>query len=377
MAAAVTGNFSITKRRMVDMKFCIREEQALGAIISMFENSGFRKFKSGCFEEYSLYRDNESFLVGKNVIAFTDATGRLMAIRPDVTLSLIRRAEIKKGNTEKFFYNEMVYRRAAGGKDFSEIAQIGAEVIGLIDNVCEAELAILMCRTLGIISESFVLDVSDVSYTEGLLNTFGDDKQEVMDYLRRKDVHDFLKLADDRHYPDSHVKAFITAANLNGSNPEAIGKAEECCLNKEMVNGAAELKKLVFRLEHCGFGDKINVNFSMANDSDYYSGLVFNGYIEGVPHCVLTGGRYDNLLHKFGKEGGAIGFAVSLGELERFFPDADNDTDELIIYDQASEDKALSLLNKNTDRSIRLCRKGQEKYFNASRICDLTQGGEV
>lgn len=358
------------------MKFNLREEDATNKITLLFENRGFERFKSGCFEEYSLYRDNESFLVGKNVITFTDLTGRLMAIRPDVTLSLIRRTEIDTSRTNKFFYNERVYRRAAGGKEFKEIAQTGAEVVGCIDSLCEVELVLLMCDTLGVISDKYILDVSHVGYTEGLLSEFGDMREEVKDYLSRKDVHDFLKLAERARYDKRLRDAFITAAELDGNPTEALKRAEKTVLNARMKSALEELELLVERLKMLGLDGKININFSMANDADYYSGLVFNGYIEGVPHCVLTGGRYDNLLHKFKKEGGAIGFAVYLGEIERYFNSDKSEVDYLIIYDDESQDKALCLAQEylSSGKSVRLNRSSQSADCYAANTIDLTRG---
>lgn len=358
------------------MKFNLKEEDALNKITSLFERRGFRRFRSGCFEEYSLYRDNESFLVGKNVITFTDLTGRLMAIRPDVTLSLIRRTEIHGARTCKYFYNESVYRRATGGKDFREISQTGAEVVGRIDGLCEVELVSLMCETLGIISPDYILDISHVGYTEGLLSEFGDGREEVKDYLSRKDVHDFIKLAQNQGYGKELVNAFISAAELDGNAVEAIEKAKKTALNLKMKSALDELEVLVSRLSVAGLDGRININFSMANDADYYSGLVFNGYIDGVPHCVLTGGRYDNLLHKFGKEGGAIGFAVYLGEIERYFASEDVTVDCLIVYDDDSEDKALKLARDcfAKGKSVRLDRNADLTGCTATEIFDLTEG---
>ena len=359
------------------MKFRIREEQAVAGITALFESYGYKNFKSGCFEEYSLYRENEKVLVGKNVITFTDLTGRLMAIRPDVTLSLIRRTDIAVGATEKYFYNERVYRRAAGGRDFREILQTGAEVVGVIDSLCEAELAELICKSLQIISPSYAVDISHVGFTEGLLSEFGSDGEEVKNYLRRKDVHDFLKLAENKKFKIEAIDAFIAAVNSDGDAEKTLELARRNILNKSMENAVDELEKLVRRLTCAGFGDKISINFSMANDADYYSGLVFGGYIDGVPQCVLSGGRYDNLLHKFGKEGGAIGFAVYLGELERYFAASDCIVDRLIIYDDGSEDEALKCaeIAQRGGKSVRLCRSGQQSALRAVEITDLSSGG--
>ena len=112
------------------MKFFKREENITNQLILLYENRGYTRYKPSCFEEYSLYQENKDFLIGKNVITFSSLGGKLMAMRPDVTLSLIRHTDTPSGTAEKYFYNEKVYRQAAGSGDFKEISQIGVEIIG-------------------------------------------------------------------------------------------------------------------------------------------------------------------------------------------------------------------------------------------------------
>ena len=128
---------------------------------------------------------------------------------------------------------------------------------------------------------------------------------------------------------------------IGGDAASAILKVKQCVLNQEMAAAADELEQLIFSLSETGYKDNIAVNFSIANNADYYNGLIFNGYIDGVPKRVLSGGRYDKLLQKLGKTGGAIGFALYLGELESFFKPVGNAVDVLILYDDDSMLEAL------------------------------------
>ena len=90
----------------------------------------------------------------------------------------------------------------------------------------------------------------------------------------------------------------------------------------------------------------------MVNDRNYYDGVIFKGFINGIPDSVLSGGQYDKLLSKMGKKCGAIGFAVYLDRLERFgVEELDYDTDVLLVYDKDVDCKSVidtvKLLNES------------------------------
>ncbi|MDE6373722.1 MAG: ATP phosphoribosyltransferase regulatory subunit, partial [Clostridia bacterium] len=325
------------------MKFEKLEEGIVSELSSLYRQYGYKRYKPSSFEEFSLYQENKDFLISKNVITFSDLSGKLMAMRPDITLSLVKHRDVVKGDTEKYFYCEKVYRQAAGSRNYKEISQTGVEVIGAIDGAVVAELTILICKTLSSISSDFILDVSHMGFIQGFLNEFGSNSFEVAKLLKSKNLHDFSALAKKRGFSESRIAAFKIAVT-EGSKPEqALKEAEQAVLNQEMQHAVEELRNLFVILDKFGYGDKININFSAVNNADYYNGIIFNGYIKGVPHCVLTGGRYDKLLQKMGKAGGAIGFALYLGEIERYLSKESEIVDYLIIYNGKTQFKALEL----------------------------------
>ena len=61
----------------------------------------------------------------------------------------------------------------------------------------------------------------------------------------------------------------------------------------------------------------MQLDFSLVSNLNYYNGILFRGFVEGIPDSVLSGGQYDKLMRKMGKESRAIGFAVYLEELAR------------------------------------------------------------
>lgn len=113
----------------------------------LFETYGYRRFKMSKFEEYDLYAENRDFLTSSQVITFNDLDGKLLALKPDITLSII------KGTAEprKVYYNEMVYR--VRDRHYREIPQAGVECIGTIDPYLESEVIALAAKALEAVDE--------------------------------------------------------------------------------------------------------------------------------------------------------------------------------------------------------------------------------
>ena len=106
------------------------EEQLNG----LYEQYGYRKFRMSKFEDYDLYAQNKDFLKSGHIITFTDVDGELKALKPDITLSIMKN---NNGSSEKVYYNENVYRDMGG--TFKEILQVGVESVGQLDPYAEAE----------------------------------------------------------------------------------------------------------------------------------------------------------------------------------------------------------------------------------------------
>ncbi len=118
------------------MEFCLDslqpKERASFALRALYEAAGCRKYHMGRFEEYGLYQENRSFLSSEQVITFTDLDGRLLALKPDVTLSIAKTAQPSPGETLRYYYHENVYRPSAESHTFQEISQMGLEMLDAV-----------------------------------------------------------------------------------------------------------------------------------------------------------------------------------------------------------------------------------------------------
>lgn len=278
----------------------------------LYTENGYERFKMNKFEEYELYMRNKDFLLGDGVITFNEG-GRLMALKPDVTLSIMKNFKAE-ADLCRICYNENVYRTVGGA--LSEIMQCGLECMGEVDAAAEYEVVRLAAESLSRIDGDYVLALSHMGYVDALLahyNIVPADRERLLGYLRSKNLHDMERFLADRPEAYRALRALLTLPAAPEAAAEAMVALSQ---DDEMREAAAELGELIRRLDEDGCGKRICVDFSVVNSMKYYSGVVMNGYVKGIPERVLSGGRYDKLMSRMGKEAGAIGFALYLNVLD-------------------------------------------------------------
>ena len=333
-------------------KVLTKEERSSLALRALYEKYGYQPYKMSKFEEYDLYVANKEFLVGDGVITFNDTDGKLLALKPDVTLSIIRNSADKAGK-RKVYYDENVYRISAKTKQFKEIRQVGLESIGDIGLYDEYEALMLAAGSLAEISENFILDVSHLGVLSAVLNGVCVDKTfqpAAMGYLAEKNVHETENLCQQFGVDESGKQTLITLFTAYGNMDEVLDKIAPICKGKAKA-AYKNLQALCKLLSASKYADKIRLDFSVVNDMNYYSDVVFKGFIDGVAEGVLSGGRYDKMMSRLGKDKGAIGFAVYLDLLEGLDEEKSaTDVDVVVLYDEKT---AVSQLVKTVEKLVK------------------------
>ena len=302
----------------LDLSYLQPKERASFALRALYEAAGCRKYHMGRFEEYGLYQENRSFLSSEQVITFTDLDGRLLALKPDVTLSIAKTAQPAPGETLKYYYHENVYRPSAESHTFQEISQMGLEMLGAVGEQQVRQTVGLAASSLAQLGRAWVLEVSHMGYLFGLLdalNVPAAARPVLLGKLREKNAHELRAAARAAGVDQAGADALAGLLDLCGSYEETLTRAETACRNDRMRAAAAELRALSETLE--ASGGAVRLDLSLAGEMEYYNGLVFQGYLQGLPRPLLKGGRYDLLMQKFTPGAGAIGFAVYLDELDR------------------------------------------------------------
>lgn len=332
---------------MLDESILKREEQAVFALRSLYSSYGYQPYKMSKFEEYDLYARNKDFLVSDSVITFTDTNGKLMALKPDVTLSIIKNYKDEPGCTQRVYYNENVYRVSDETHEYKEILQTGLECMGEIDfyNLCE--VIRLAAESLRSLSGDYVLEISHMGILAGLLKQADADQEfsgKVSALIADKNAHEIPRLCEEYEVPADLCDKLVKFVGIYGRRDVVLSELEPFCEGEDMTAAFEELQALSAELDTWKDGDKIRFDFSLVNDMRYYDGLVFQGYVAGIPDVILSGGQYDRLMKRMGRKSGAIGFALYLDLLEAFQSTGRSyDVDVILLYDEEAD---LTLLKE-------------------------------
>ncbi len=355
-------------------------EQVLSHLRELYQRHGYLPYKMSKFEEYDLYVRNKSFLVSEQVLTFTDLDGKLMALKPDVTLSILKNSSQERG-LQKVYYNENVYRPASGAQNFREIMQAGLECIGQLDAFSVGEVVMLAARSLELIRGDYLLDLSHLGIVSGLLSPMGLDRDEEQSLLRamgEKNTPALQALGQALHLPQPLTERLCRLALLYGTPDQVLPELEDVSAGEPNVRQALEeLADLCALLGQYGLGENLRLDFSIVNDMNYYSGIIFRGYLPGLASGVLAGGRYDNLLKKMGRQGGAIGFAVYLDQFQRLFAqERGYDADVLLLYDGTCPPASVAAAANAALASGKTVRVDREipDHFRCRELRDLRKG---
>lgn len=321
------------------------DERAALALRALYRDHGYTQYKMNKFEEYDLYVRNKDFLISDNVITFTDTSGKLLALKPDVTLSIVKNSN-RGGGVEKVYYQENVYRVSGRTHAFREIMQVGLECIGDIDDYCLLEVLTLAAKSLTAISRDAVLDVSHLGIVSAVLDGLGISdpvRGELLGRIGEKNLHELTAIATANNVTSEGLAALKALVTSYGKPCEVLSVLVPLIKDFVPEKMLTSFSALLTALEKSPAGDIVRLDFSVVGDIGYYNGLVFKGFVAGVPEGLLSGGEYNGLMRKMGKSQNAIGFAVYLDALERLLDNGgEYDVDTVVIYDSAAD---LSLLS--------------------------------
>ena len=192
------------------------------------------------------------------------------------------------------------------------------KLLGLQDK--ESDLEILMCA-LEVMEtmkqSSYTLEIGNVNFFHSACDELQLDKEEVeilADLIDRKSMIELKDYLSKLKLDEDKQQFFLQLPWLCG-DIKVLDDALTYCFNDQLKDIVYQLKQLMSDLTALGYGKHITFDLGKVPHLNYYSGLLFEGFVEGIGTSVLSGGRYDHLLEKFGKPMPAIGFSVKLDYL--------------------------------------------------------------
>ena len=219
-------------------------ERAIYTLRALYKDYGYSHFKVSKFEEYDLYAHNKSFLVSNNILSFTDTNGKLLALKPDVTLSIIKNISDGDECAHKLCYNETVYRTSADSDGFKEIMQTGLECIGDIDTYLECEVVMLAAKSLGTISGHYILDISHMGLFEGFFAEYGFDaalQKDLIKLVEAKNIYAIRALLESEGVDKECIEALCFMTSLYSPIDDALASIKKYVRGEEMARAYADL----------------------------------------------------------------------------------------------------------------------------------------
>ncbi len=335
-----------------------RDDGLVMGLRRLYESFGYKKFKMKKFEKYDLYLQNKSFLRNANIITVTDPAGHLLALKPDITLSIVK--NIKAASLPvKVYYNENIYVADNSAGEIKEMTQMGLEYIGDLDIRALGEIILLAAESLQRADDNYRIAVSHmgiISDVMSLADLNESAEAEIYELIAQKNLHGIKDVCNSLGICESVIDKICGLVTVSGEFTRTIDKLAQIVPNASDNANLKELMQLSDIIVKEGLADKFILDFSVMNDVNYYNGLLFQGYINGVPKSVLSGGRYDNLVKRFGCNASAAGFAVSIDILREFqYRESDYDYDVLLLY------------SANCDPADVL--SAQRKFFDEGKCC--------
>lgn len=326
-------------------------QKKLSTVLHLY---GYHDIQTPTFEYYDVFREEIGSTSTQELYKFFDREGNILALRPDITPS-VARAVATLFETENFPIrlcyagNTFINYKSYLGR-MKENTQLGAELIGLDSIEADAEMIAMVVDGLKKVGlNEFQISIGHVDFIQELMNAAElqeKESQEIRTLITNRNYFGIEELLDGRNVKKSVKDAFALLPELSGG-PEILEKALEAAPDLNARHAITRLQQIYRLLCLYGAADHVSFDLSMIGSYGYYTGVIFRAYTYGTGDAVVRGGRYDNLLEKFGKKTPSIGFAVIIDELmsalSRQHISVETVQQNLIVYTEATEEKAIAL----------------------------------
>ncbi len=350
---------------------CAHKRTLEASARALFRRWGYDEVETPCVEYPEVFRGVIGDFEQEKLFQFTDSTGRLLALRPDLTMPLARLAATRLADRPvvRMFYVgnafQFAARDTAGAREFT---QIGVELMGQSGPLADAEvlaLAIESLKAAGL--TDFLLDIGQVEFFKGLMEEAGltaAQAEEARAHVEDKNLLALELLMQKARVPGELRNRIMDLPSLYGG-PEVLDEAERYTLNPRSRAAVASLRRTLEALSQYGLEDYVSLDLGMVQSIHYYSGVIFRGISRYLGYPLLTGGRYDGLVGEFGRDLPATGFAFSvkpvLVALERQGSLADCRTvDTVVALDEEDLSAALQAVAQMRAQGLAV-----EQYYGA------------
>lgn len=366
-----------TPEGLKDMLYeeCAAKAEIERIITDLFTMRGYSRAITPTVEYYDLFDDDMLGIPQEQMYKLTSVSGRIMALRPDMTIPIARLVSTRLKDVPapiRLYYTENIFKVNMNGSGHeNEITQSGIELIGAKGLAADLEvldMAVKVFEKCGI--SDYAIELGHAGFFGSLVRGLGVDDEKKEEIRRSIESKNYAELSlilsgiDDS--PSAKVLKLLPS--LYGG-AEILDEAEKLCAgNGEAMEYLDYLRELYSKLSEISPDANINLDLGMVHRNNYYTGVVFRGYINGYGNTVISGGRYDGLMEKFGRPMPATGFAVDNNALISTLIASKGDKlmskiDAVIYAERGYEAQAVMLAGNLADNGCisRICSSGGEE----------------
>ncbi len=322
---------------------------------------GYQDIQTPTFEYFDVFRKEIGTIDSRELYKFFDREGNTLALRPDMTPS-IARAVATLFETERvpvrlcYVGNTFINRTSYQGR-LKENTQLGAELIGDDSIEADAEMIAMVVDGMKQIGLSeFQVSIGHVDFLKSLMeetNLPEEIKEELYTLILNRNFFGVDEVLAEYQVSKKIREEFQILPELMGG-VEVLKKAASVAADSKAKKAVARMLKIYKILAFYGVEDHITFDMSMCGNYGYYTGVVFKAYTYGTGDAVVSGGRYDHLIEKFGKQTPSIGFAIIIDELmsalSRQKIAVETEKTNLIVYTDTTLKWAVSLAKEFRSR---------------------------
>lgn len=301
---------------------CAKKKEVENMIWSVFASFGYQEVETPSFEFYDVFAGNGGQISQEVMFKFFDENGRILTLRPDITTSIARMAATKAdlGTLPlRYCYTGNVFRaEKTEGARQREFTQSGIELIGMDTPEADAEvIAAAIEAILAVGIQEFQVEIGQVAFFSGLVEQAGLNAEDTEKLRERIDCKDRLGIQEltEKLELDKSVKDLMIELPYLFGGMDVFTKAAVEGLNETSKHALENVKRIYELLCLYGFEKYVSIDLGMLQSIDYYTGSIFKIYTHGVSFPICAGGRYNNLMAKFGKDMGAVGVAFGINRI--------------------------------------------------------------
>lgn len=286
--------------------------------VQTFTRWGYREVITPTFEYLEVIESGAGEGIREELFLLQDRDGRLLALRPEMTIPIARIVSTKFREFEgvlRLFYNANIFRHALPQMGrYQEFYQLGVELIGASGARADAEVIALAAEILKNQELDFKISLNHIGIFNNLLLQSGlseSAKEGIKQLVLKKDLVGLNKMLSELSLDPDFRRVLLEIPVMHGG-PEVLQRLEAVRKVPGVEEAINELSGVYDHLAAYGIQEDVVIDLGILRGFDYYTGIVFEGYSPQLGYPLLGGGRYDNLLDKFGCPRVATGFAVGI-----------------------------------------------------------------